>query len=98
MRVLEAADQEFALVDHFFGEMVVEFDKEFFVTDYFAVPVFAIGVSRPRERPFTRSTIHLRTRILSLKPGHMKFPSASLRNQFTWKILGVTWSERCILI
>ncbi len=42
-----------------------------------------IGVSS-----LTRSRIHFRTRTFSPKPGHRNLPSAPLRNQFTWKILG----------
>ena len=34
----QAADEEFAFVDHFFGEMVVELDEEFFVVDDFVLP------------------------------------------------------------
>ena len=41
-----------------------------------------------RARPRTRSTIHFRTRMFSPKPGQRNLPSASLRNQFTWKIAG----------
>ena len=35
---LQAADEEFALVDHFFGEMVVKLDEKLFVVDDFVLP------------------------------------------------------------
>lgn len=35
---LQATDEEFAFVDHFFRKMVVELDEEFFVVDDFALP------------------------------------------------------------
>src|SRR5438045_3846702 len=39
---LETADEEFALVDHFLGEMVVELDEELFVVDDFVAPGFVV--------------------------------------------------------
>src|SRR5438445_3035418 len=39
---LQATDEEFAFVDHFFREMVVEFDEELFVVDDFTAPGFAV--------------------------------------------------------
>ena len=53
-----------------------------------------MGVSLPWARPRTRSTIHLRTRMFSPKPGQRNLPSASLRNQLTWKMRG-RGGERC---
>ncbi len=44
----------------------------------------------PSARPRARSTIHLSTRMFSPKPGQRNLPSASLRNQFTWKMRGVS--------
>ena len=46
------------------------------------------GVSTAWAWPVTRLSIHSSTRMLSPKPGHMNLPSASLRNQLTWKIFG----------
>ena len=57
-----------------------------------------IGVSLARLPPLARSTIHLSTRMFSEKPGHMNLPSLSLRNQFTWKMRGVSERLRCMLI
>ena len=39
---LEAADEEFALVDHLGGEMVVEEEEELFVVHDFAAPGGAV--------------------------------------------------------
>ncbi len=47
-----------------------------------------MGVSAAFPLPSTRSRIHFSTRTFSPKPGHRNFPSAPLRNQFTWKIFG----------
>ena len=41
-RPLQTADQEFALVDHFFWQVVVEFDEKFFVAYDLAGPLAAI--------------------------------------------------------
>ena len=116
---LQPADQQFALVDHFRRQMVVQIDEQLLVVDDFRAPggaieglqllelllrkladpstrcprsagIQPIGVSLPRARPRTRSTIHFSTRMFSLKPGHRNLPSASLRNQFTWKMRGVS--------
>ena len=40
------------------------------------------AVSFAETRPRTRSTIHLRTRMFSPKPGHMNSPFSFMRNQF----------------
>ena len=121
----QAADQQFALVDHLGRQVVVQVHEEFLVPDGFRAPCRAIdelelrrtslsrirgsssryprtaGSSRraslrPAARPCTRSTIHFSTRMFSPKPGHRNLPSASLRNQFTWKIRGVSAMECCI--
>src|SRR5205814_1074267 len=42
--LLQAADEEFAFVDHFFWETVVELDEELFVFDDFAAPGFAAEI------------------------------------------------------
>ena len=41
-RPLQTADEKFAFVDHFFGEMVVKLDEELFVVDDFVFPGGAI--------------------------------------------------------
>ncbi len=46
------------------------------------------GVCLAGTLPFILSTIHLMTRELSLKPGHMNFPSPSFLNQLTKNIFG----------
>ena len=52
------------------------------------VGTLPIAVSWAAAVPATRSTTHLRTRLVSPKPGQMNRPSSSLRNQFTQKTLG----------
>jgi hypothetical protein len=47
-----------------------------------------MAVSTASPSPFTRSTIHFSTRLLSPKPGQRNLPSAPLRNQFTQNSLG----------
>ena len=47
-----------------------------------------IGVSAAPALPSQRSAIQRRTRRFSPKPGHMKRPFLSCRNQLTWKIFG----------
>ena len=65
-----------------------------------AGPVDVLVVGRPADgrflasaRPWTRSTIHLSTRMFSEKPGQRNLPSSSLRNQLTWKMRGVVRAD-----
>ncbi len=41
---LQAADEEFALVDHLRGQVVVEVDEELFVADDFVLPAGAVDL------------------------------------------------------
>ena len=47
-----------------------------------------IGDSVAAPAPFARATIQRSTRMFSPKPGQMNRPSASWRNQLTWKMAG----------
>ena len=52
---------------------------------------------RASALPEQRPTIHFRTRMFSPKPGHMKLPCASWRNQLTVKMRGacsIWWPMR----
>src|ERR1041384_4961848 len=46
---LQPADEEFAFIDHFLGEMVVELDEELFVFDDFVAPRFVLKVLQSVE-------------------------------------------------
>ena len=45
--------------------------------------------SLPTSSSSQRLKIHSRTRQFSPNPGHIKWPSSLVRNQFTWKISGI---------
>ncbi len=49
---LQAADQEFAFIDHFGWDVVVDCDEEFFVADDFAFPLFAVDFLKDFEVGF----------------------------------------------
>ena len=50
-----------------------------------------IGVSTVSPSPAQRRKTHSSTRLFSPKPGQMNLPSASLRNQLTTKIRGISF-------
>ena len=84
------------VLGQFFGPFFMVDAENFgdaFMVDVEALQIEVVRARHPADRRFAcaaalpqRSMIHLRTRMFSPKPGQRNLPSASLRNQFTWKI------------
>jgi hypothetical protein len=54
----------------------------------FGLGTWPIGVFTAWTSPRQRARIHSTMRRFSPKPGQRNLPFSSVRNQFTWKILG----------
>jgi hypothetical protein len=66
------------------GQLIAEAVEERADLRHLGGPLAAVDAQQPSTRPI----IHSSTRRFSPKPGQMKRPRSSVRNQFTWKTAG----------